>query len=544
MAKLSSLEKDREEKRLSDAAAAALKREEFRQKTLGDVGLEIDRGMKRLEGRTGDELDTGIHQLRGNLLNLYGATPDRPWGLTQDQLDRSLAAPGSVIPGVFERKEAAGNFVNPNYGADPTTEFYDPRSIQEIYGADTPKVGESMAVRPEGSRNFLEFANTPIDDQTKDIMGLMGQGAAKYYGGQMNMPQNFGDMMSMKPESMFRSPEEIQKAVKSGIPESVMISREREATTKDVPMRAKYGMKETDQAAIDAKKASVGLTQARTTSVLNKLDSEIALMRARTNKINTDTRLAPLKGAAQLANQAIAKARLSLAALKEGNLMKRHTDMMGYRGEQLSFDKEQEHSLNVNRVFTAMGDLEKSVMMAKQKKAELVASPNYKANDPSQAAVIKEMDGFIQQLQDQASEIRRWGVAQTGSSMEMTNIGFTGNDWATQGFLTGNPELEAMGHAMMNRPGDYAAMGSTHGYERDRSTGNMIGLSPEALARILSSVSGGRAPDSAGMGGGPGLPKPPKPGPLEPPKPPKPSPQKQGGKITRDQLLDSFFGPR
>jgi len=503
LAKLSSAEEDRDLKRKADAAALGLQSKKFEQDTLGNVGLEIDRGMKRLEGRTGADLDTGIHQLRGSVMSLYGKSPDRPYGISQDQLDRMLAAPGAVIPGITERKIGAGNLVNPDYAKDPTTQFYDPKSIMELYGENTPKVGESMAVRPEGSRNFLEFSNTPIDDTTRNLMGLMGQGAAKYYGGQMNMPQDFNQMMGMKPQDIWRSPEDVQKSVNAGIPESVMISREREPTAKDVPVHASYGMKATDQANIEARQASTALQHARTTSVLGKLDSEIALMKARTAKINTDTRLAPLKGAAALANQAIARARLALAAAKENNLMSRHYDMMGYRGEQLNFDKAQEHALNVRSVFNAVGDLKKSVMMAIQKKNELTQSSTFNPKDPSQQAALREMDGFIEALQRQASDIHAWGVAQTGSPIEMANIAAIGNYDANQGFVTNNPMLEAMGHSMQNNPAQWGTMGSTWGYDQDRASGLMAGM-PEPVLNWMQRF-GRSAPDSGGMAAGPGF---------------------------------------
>ena len=547
LAKLSSLDKDREEKRLSDAAAAKLKREEFRQKALGDVGLEIDRGMKRLEGRQGPELDTGIHQLRGNILNLYGATPERPWGITQDQLDRSLAAPGSIIPGVFERKEAAGNFVTPDYGADKTTEFYDPQSIQEIYGADTPKVGESMAVRPEGSRNFLEFSNTPIDEQTKDLMGLMGQGAAKYYGGQMNMPQNFGDMMSMKPEDMYRSPESIQKAVKSGIPESVMISRERQATTKDVPMRATYGMRETDLARIEQQKSSAAASTKRVQMMEKKLQPEIDLMVARTKKFSTDARLAPFKFASDQATRAIAQARLNLAALKEQNLMTRHSDMMAYRGTDMERKINEERALNVRSVFSSMGDLQKSMTMAEQAKANLKGNPNFDATSPQGISALKDIDDMIGAMRRNIDDIKLWGVTETGSPMEQTNIGMTGAYWENQGMLTDNPLLAAVGAGMRAQPGAFASMGTRYPYEVGRASGLYQGLDPAAAA--FAQRFGGGAPDSGGMGGGPGFPSPGGSGavakprgntnPVKTPKPPKPA---EKTPKSRDNVFDDVFG--
>ena len=543
LAKLTSADEDRAERRKSDAAAAGLKREEFRQKTLGDFGLELDRGMKRLEGRTGDELDTGIHQLRGNLLNLYGANEDRPWGITQSQLDRSLAAPGSVIPGVFERKEAAGNFVNPNYGSDPTTQFYDPQSIQEIYGADTPQVGQSMAVRPEGSRNFLEFANTPIDDQTKDIMGLMGQGASKYYGGQMNMPQNFDEMMSMKQGDMFRSPEDIQKAVKSGIPDSVMISRERQATTKDVPMRAKYGMKETDIARIDQQKASAAASTSRIQIAERKLQPEIDLMIARTKKFNTDTRLAPFKAAAAQASAAMQQARLNLAALKEQNLMTRHSDMMAYRGTDMERKINEERALNVRSVFTSMGDLQKSLTMAAQAKANLVGNPNFDAKSPQGKQALKDIDDMMAGMQKNINDIHVWGATETGSPIEQSNIGLNGAYFENQGFVTDNPMLGALGSSMRNNPALWASMGTRHPYEVGRASGLYQGVDPSSLA--FAQRFGGREPDSAGMAGvggarptgggakptGGGKPKPAGGG-------PKPT---GGGPMTRGDLLDAHF---
>jgi len=544
MAKLTSLDEDRADRRKSDAAAARLKQEEFRQRTLGDVGLEMDRGMKRLEGRTGAELDTGIHQLRGNIMNLFGATPDRPYGITQDQLDRSLAAPGSVIPGVFERKEAAGNFVTPDYGSDKTAEFYDPQSIQEIYGADTPKVGESMAVRPEGSRNFLEFANTPIDNQTKDLMGMMGQGAMKYLGGQMNMPQNFGDMMSMKPEDMFRSPEQIQKAVKSGIPESVMISREREATTKDVPMRATYGMKETDKARIEQQKSSAAASTKRVQMMEKKLQPEIDLMIARTKKFSTDARLAPFKFAADQATRAIAQARLNLAAIKEQNLMTRHSDMMAYRGTDMERKINEERALNVRSVFSSMGDLQKSMTMAEQAKAQLKGNPNFDATSPQGISALKDIDNMIDAMKRNVSDIQVWGATETGSPMEQTNIGLTGGYWENQGILTDNPLLAALGSSMRAQPGAFAAMGTRYPYEVGRASGLYQGLDPAAAA--FAQRFGGREPDSGGMAGGPGFPTPgANPGPVKPrgnTNPPKPTKPAEKKPKTRDNIFDEVFG--
>lgn len=546
MAKLTSAEEDRRLRREADANALGLQNKKFEQDTLGNVGLELDRGMKRLEGRTGADLDTGIHQLRGSIMNLYGRNQDRPFGITQQQLDTMLAAPGSIIPGVTERKIGAGDYVNQNYGADPTTQFYDPQSIMELYGENTPKVGESMAVRPEGSRNFLEFANTPIDETTRNLMGLMGQGAAKYYGGQMNMPQNFDQMMAMKPQDMLRSPEDVQRAVNAQIPESVMISREREPTAKDVPVRASYGMKATDEANIEAKRASAGLTQARTTSVLNKLEPEIALMNARIGKIKTDTRLAPLKQAASMASQALARARLSLAAIKENNLMTRHKDMMGYRGAQLGFDMDQEQNLNVRSVFNAVSDLDKSIMMAKQEKARLITSPNFNAKDPSQQAALKEMDQMIGGLENQAQAIHTWGVAQTGSPQEWANIAATGNYYANQGFLTDNPLLQAMGHSMQSRPAAYGTMGTTHGYDPDRFAGLYMGMSDPVLN--WTQRMGRTQPDSPGMAGGPGFAQPKNP--ANPaggkqgggPKPsPKSNPKPAGKTMTREELLNAHF---
>lgn len=550
LAKLSSLEKDREEKRLSDLAGTKLKQEEFRQKTLGDVGLEMDRGMKRLEGRQGAELDTGIHQLRGNILNLYGATPERPWGITQDQLDRSLAAPGSIIPGVFERKIGAGNLVNPDYGNDPTTQFYDPQSIQEIYGEDTPQVGQSMATRPEGSRNFLEFSNTPIDNQTKDLMGMMGQGAAKYLGGQMRMPQDFGDMMSMQPGDTFRSPEEIQKAVKSGIPNSVMISREREATPKDVPVRASYGMKETDKANIESRKAAAAKSTASIQAMESKLGPEIALMEARTRKALTDVKFAPLKASAQFASQALGRARLAFAQIKEDNLNRRHSDMMGFRAENLENTKGDQRALNVRSIFTATGDLQKSVVMASQEKARIMSNPNVDVNSPATKAALQEIDNHVAGLQRQIGEMNRWGVAETGSPMEWANLGIIGNDMANTGFLTDNPLMQAIGHAVQSNPAMYGTMGTRHDYATNRAAGLYQAPTEETMYRMNNNFGGffgGRSPDSGGMGGamGGGMggggnpPQPPK-----PPKPPKPKdpPVKKPTNMSRDELFDSIFG--
>jgi hypothetical protein len=502
MAKLTSLDEDRADRRRSDAAAAKLKQEEFRQKTLGDVGLEMDRGMKRLEGRTGAELDTGIHQLRGNIMNLFGATPDRPYGLTQDQLDRSLAAPGSIIPGVFERKIGAGNLVNPDYGNDPTTQFYDPQSIQEIYGEDTPQVGQSMATRPEGSRNFLEFSNTPIDNQTKDIMGMMGQGAYKYLGGQMAMPQDFGDMMSMKPGGTFRSPEDIQKAVKSGIPDSVMISREREATPKDVPMRAKYGMKETDLARIDQQKASAAASTSKIQIAERKLQPEIDLMIARTRKFNTDIKLAPFKAAAAQASTAMQQARLNLAALKENNLMIRHGDMMAYRGTDMERKINEERALNVRSVFTSMGDLQKSLTMAAQAKAALEGNPNFDSKSPQGKQALKDINDMMAGMQKNIDDIQVWGATETGSPLEQTNIGMTGAYLENQGFVTDNPQLGALGSSMRNRPGLFASMGTRYPYEVGRASGLYQGVDPAAAA--FAQRFGGREPDSGGMAGAAG----------------------------------------
>jgi hypothetical protein len=499
MAKLSSLDEDRADRRKSDAAAARLKQEEFRQRTLGDVGLEMDRGMKRLEGRTGAELDTGIHQLRGNIMNLFGATPDRPYGITQDQIDRSLAAPGSVIPGVFERKIGAGNLVNPDYGSDPTTQFYDPQSIQEIYGEDTPQVGQSMATRPEGSRNFLEFANTPIDDQTKDLMGMMGQGAAKYLGGQMRMPQDFGDMMSMQPGGAFRSPEEIQKAVKSGIPDSVMISREREATPKDVPMRATYGMKETDKANIEGKKASAAASTSRIQIAERKLQPEIDLMIARTKKFATDTKLAPFKAAAAQASTAMQQARLNLAALKESNLMMRHGDMMAYRGTDMERKINEERALNVRSVFTSMGDLQKSLTMAAQAKANLEGNPNFDSKSAEGKQALKDINDMMAGMQKNIDDIQVWGATETGSPLEQTNIGMSGAYFENQGFVTDNPTLAALGSTMRNRPGLFASMGTRYPYEVGRASGLYQGVDPAAAAFAQRF---NREPDSGGMAGG------------------------------------------
>ena len=552
MAKLTSLDDDRADRRKSDAAAARLKQEEFRQRTLGDVGLEMDRGMKRLEGRTGAELDTGIHQLRGNIMNLFGATPDRPYGITQDQLDRSLAAPGSVIPGVFERKIGAGNLVNPDYGSDPTTQFYDPQSIQEIYGEDTPQVGQSMATRPEGSRNFLEFANTPIDDQTKDLMGMMGQGAAKYLGGQMRMPQDFGDMMSMQPGGTFRSPEEIQKAVKSGIPDSVMISREREATPKDVPVRASYGMKETDKDNIESRKAAAAKSTASIQVMESKLGPEIALMEARTRKALTDVKFAPLKASAQLASQALGRARLAFAQIKEDNLNKRHSDMMGFRAENLENTKGDQRALNVRSIFTATGDLQKSIVMASQEKARIMSNPNVDVNSPATKAAIQEIDSHVSGLQRQIGEMNRWGVAETGSPMEWANLGIIGNDMANTGFLTDNPLMAAMGHAMQSNPAMFGTMGSRRGYESDRAAGLYQAPTEETMYRMNNNFGGffgGRSPDSGGMGGamGGGGNQRPQPNPSPQPKPkPKPEPKNPPAKkptnMSRDELFDSIFG--
>jgi hypothetical protein len=245
---------------------------------------------------------------------------------------------------------------------------------------------------PEGSRNFMEFANTPIDEQTKDLMGLMGQGAAKYYGGQATMPQNFGEMMSMKPEDMFRSPEQIQKAVKSGIPDSVMISREREATTKEVPMTAKYGMRETDQSKIAGQQASSALANARTTSLTNKLGTEIDLMKARINKLGMDTRLAPVKAAAARASQALGYARLKLASMKEDNLNRRHSDMMGYRYEDMDRKRDEQRTLNVRGVYSSMIELNKSITMAEQEKARIMSNPNF-SNTAQGKNAINGIDG-------------------------------------------------------------------------------------------------------------------------------------------------------
>jgi hypothetical protein len=505
LAKLTSAEEDRRLKREADAAGLRLKDEEFRQKALGDAGLELDRGMKRLEGRSGDELDTGIHQLRGGIMGLYGQNTSRPWGITQDQLDRMLAAPGSVIPGVFERKVGAGNLVNPDYGSDPTTAFYDPQSIQEIYGADTPTVGQSMAVRPEGSRNFMEFTNTPVDDTTKNLMGLMNQGAANFYGGKINAPQNFGDMMSMKPDDAYRSPEAVQQATKAQFPDSVMISREREATTKEVPMTAKYGMRETDQSKIAGQQASSALANARTTSLTNKLGTEIDLMKARINKLGMDTRLGPIKAAATRASQALGYARLKLASMKEDNLNRRHSDMMGYRYEDMDRKRDEQRTLNVRGVYSSMIELNKSITMAEQEKARIMSNPNF-SNTAQGKNAINGIDEMIGQMSRQRDQINDWGVAETGSPIEWSNIGLTGSEYETQGFLTDNPLMQAMGYSMRVNPGAYGRMGTSHDYDINRESGWMQGVGGETTARAIQRSGAGRGPDSAGMMGGAGYP--------------------------------------
>lgn len=532
LAKLTSLDEDRRLKRESDKKADLFKEAEFRQRVIGDTGLELDRGMKRLEGRSGDELDAGIHQLRGTIMSLYGQNETRPYGISQDQLDRMLAAPGSVMPGVFEKKIGAGNLVNPDYSNDPSVMFHDPQDIQGIYGADAPNVGQSMAVRPEGSQNFLEFNNTPIDEQTKNLMGLMNQGASNFYGGKINAPQNFGEMMSMKPEDAYRSPEAVQQATKAQYPDNVMVSRERQAISKDVPKLVSYGMRETDAARVDSLKASTALAVTRADGLSKKLQSEIGLNIARINKLGNDSRLSVFKAKIAAVNQGLAASRLALARLKEDNLNVRHGDMMKYRGETLDQSRNEQRTLNVRTIFNTMSDIDQSILMGKQKIAEITSSPNFNPKDPLQAEKIKQINDTIEGMQNNKNEIHRWGVTETGSPQEWANIGLIGNDMATQGFLYKDPLMQARGEAMQNNPAMFGTMGSSHGYQLDRSAGNYPGVSPDTYGRAMYYGNGGREPDSPGMFGRGGAINPgvtsPVPGggapkPVKPPQPIKPT---------------------